>query len=112
MELSEAIHAVPERSLGDKRMSTIPITVSSTSSPPQLESVSGQPVITANMVNELNIAGEFIYDGIDALNRMETIDEIPLSPVTIFTLYMLFCFWNKISSIQLEIEIVANVINI
>ena len=31
-----------------------------------------------NMVNELNIAGEFIYDGIDALNRMETIDEIPL----------------------------------
>ena len=23
-----------------------------------------------NMVNELNIAGEFIYDGIDALNRM------------------------------------------
>ena len=31
-----------------------------------------------NMVNELNIAGEFIYDGIDALNRMNTIDEIPL----------------------------------
>ena len=31
-----------------------------------------------NMVNELNIAGEFIYDGIDALNRMKMIDEIPL----------------------------------
>lgn len=31
-----------------------------------------------NMVNELNIAGEFIYDGVDALNRMNTIDEIPL----------------------------------
>jgi hypothetical protein len=30
------------------------------------------------MVNELNIAGEFIYDGIDALNRMSTMDEIPL----------------------------------
>ena len=27
-----------------------------------------------NMVNELNIAGEFIFDGIDAINRMNTLD--------------------------------------
>lgn len=31
-----------------------------------------------NMVNELNIAGEFIFDGIDAINRMSTLDETPL----------------------------------